>query len=793
MLKNYLITAFRSLVRQGGTAIVNISGLTLGITASLILFLLISHLLSYDTFHSKRDRIYRVTTSSQTQDGREHFTSGIPSVLPDAFRNDFSEAEEVTFISYRNGGLVQIPRADNELKNFEEESGITFAEPNYFKIFDRSILSGDATKGLDEPNEAIISKKWALKFYQDENPIGKTFLYDKKEYKVSAVMEDYPDNTDFPFELMLSYVTIKKETEEHGWGSIWSDEQCYLLLKEGEAAQKLESRIPAFVEKYFKENWDKRTHQLQPLASLHFDKRYSAYSYRNISKESLWAMGIIAAFLIITACVNFINIATAEAIKRSKEVGIRKTLGSSRWQLMKQFIGETSIVTIISVFISVGLAQMILGFLNSFIQMNIQLDFGNPDLVIFLISIILIVSLFSGLYPAFILSSYKPALVLKNQISNKNSSGFRLRQSLVVVQFFISQLFIIGTIVLIQQMNYFQNKDLGFDKEAVLRVNFPDTELTIKKSFQNEVLSLTGVDQVSLAYTSPSSGSTSATDFTIENDPTHYETQIKIGDRNYIKLYGLNLLAGTTQQETDTINQLVVNEAFIKSIGIQDAHEAIGKTVQIWDVNAPIVGVVQDFHTQSLENKIEPVALFSNARHYRMAAIKVQPGNIHQSVEAIQQVWHKFFPDRTFDYEFLDQEVAQFYEGEKKMSILLSIFTGMAIFIGCLGLFGLATFMANQKTKEIGVRKVLGASVAGLVMMFSKEFLKLILIGFLLAAPLAWFFMNAWLDGFAYKITLSVWMFAAGVGTTMIIALCTVGYRSFKAATRNPVTSLRYE
>jgi hypothetical protein len=477
MFKNYLKTAFRNLVREKASTLINIAGLTMGITCSLVLFLLVRHLSSYDNFHAKGDRIYRVVHQSDGNQGK-NYTPGTPSVLPDAFRLDFPEAEEVVFMSYRSGSMVTIPQATGEPKRYNEEAGLVFTQSNYFKIFDREILAGDETGGLDDPNEAIISKRSALKYFNREDVIGEIVKYDTNEYKITAVMADFPGNTDFPFDLMLSYSTIKKGTEANGWNSIWSDEQCYFLLKEGEVISKVEARMGAFTEKYIgNDNPNHAVFSIQPLRELHFDDRFGTFTYSTIDRSMLVTFSVIALILILTACINFINLATAEAIKRSKEVGIRKSLGGTRRQLIGQFLGETTLVTLMSMLASLALAQLALTILNPFLELRLSLNLSSdPILWIFLASLTVVIALFSGLYPAFIVSGFNPVLALKNLVSNKNSSGYNLRRALVVTQFFISQFFIIGTIIVIHQMNYFLNKDLGFRKDAILIVPIPERE-----------------------------------------------------------------------------------------------------------------------------------------------------------------------------------------------------------------------------------------------------------------------------------------------------------------------------
>lgn len=800
MFQNYIKTALRNLLSKKGNTVINIAGLSLGITASIILFLLVNHMLSFDTFQEKYNRTYRVVTESEGNNGK-NYTAGIPSVLNPAFRNDFPEAEDVVFTSYRSGALVLVPRNNAEPKKFQEDAGVVFTEPSYFKVFTQPVLIGDGAKSLDEPNEAAISKSLALKYFEREDVIGETVIYDNREYKLSAVVADPPDNTDFPFTLLLSYETIRKQTEENGWGSIWSDEHVYFTVKDDAALAEITRRMPDFTNKYVGENnYNKQAFTIQPLRDVHYDERFGAYTYNTVSKSNITALALVAVFLVLTACINFVNLATAEAIKRSKEVGIRKTLGSSRTQLVAQFLGETSIVTFISIALSLGAAQVALGFLNPFLEehlaLNLLQDWRVPA---FLGGLFVVVSLFSGLYPAFVLSGYKPALALKNKMSNFSSSGFTLRRSLVVLQFVISQFFIIGTIVIISQTNYFKSKDLGFAKDAIITLPIPEQgtpELTSKmRTLATEISRLPGIQQISLCSTPPSSQSISGTGFIMEgeDDSKRKSTQVKLVDDKYIPLFQLKMLSGQNITDLDTPTSVVVNRKFAEVAGYPNPADMVGKRVRIWRRLLPVAGVVENFHATTLRNDIEPVALFNRADSYGSLILKVDGNTYQTAIDEAKKLWEAAYPKQLFSYRFMDEEIKEFYEGEERMSVLLTIFTSMAICIGCLGLFGLATFMANQKTKEIGVRKVMGASVESIVFMFSKEYAKLLIIGFVLAAPLAWWVMNLWLEGFAYKISIGAWIFIAGFLITLLIAILTVGYRSMRAATANPVKSLRYE
>ncbi len=802
MLRNYLITAVRNLRREKTSTLLNILGLSLGISASLILFLLVRHHNGFDKFHENYDRIYRVNSTSRGNNGND-YTSGVPSVLPDAFRLDFPEAEEVTFTSYRSGGMITVSRGNEEPKRYTEEKGISFVEPNFFRIFDRKMLMGSAEKALDEPGEVILSHSLALKYFGKDDALGEVIEFDGRQFKVSAIMEDAPVNTDLPLNIMLSYVTVEKELEEHGWNSTWSDEHCYFLLKEGARPSDIEARMAEFVKKYLgNDNRDERTFVLQPLAEIHFDDRFGNYNYNTVSRQVLLALTVVAVFLILTACINFINLATAEAVKRSKEVGIRKSLGSSRRQLVTQFLGETTLVTVVSTIVAVLLALAALQYLNPFLEMSLGLSMTDYSTWTTLAGLIVVVSMISGMYPSLVVSAFSPVLALKNNMTNRGSSGYHLRRGLVVLQFTISQFLVISTLVLIAQTNFFRGKSLGFRQEAIIRVPIPTeenpgfmdtTKTSNMRTLRDELSRMPGVVMASLCNTPPSSGSVSGTGFSIDGNDGFFETQVKTFDGNYVDMFELPLVAGTNIGDLDTAQGFLVNEKLTRITGHKNPADIVGKRIRMWGKFLPVVGVVRDFHTVSLHEPIEATIMLNRIRSYRNISIRLEPANTQETIAGIQKKWEAAYPAFIFSYEFLDESIREFYNSEERNAKLLTVFTTLAILIGCLGLFGLASFIANQKTKEIGIRKVLGASVEGILIIFSREFIVLIGVGFAVAAPLAWYFMSRYLEEFAYKIELGPGLFLAGLGLTLLVALLTVGYRSVRAAMVNPVNSLRSE
>jgi len=535
------------------------------------------------------------------------------------------------------------------------------------------------------------------------------------------------------------------------------------------------------------------------LNTIHSDERFGNYNYNTVPNSVLLILSVISVFLIITACINFVNLATAEAIKRSKEVGIRKSLGSSKGQLVRQFLGETTLVTVISLVFGVLLAYASLTFLNPFLEESLDL-FSNKLLWVYLFGITVVVSLLSGLYPSFVVSSYNPVLALKNALGNKASSGYALRRGLVILQFSISQVFIIGTIVLTNQMSYLSNKDLGFKKDAIINIGIPGNEepgpgnsTSKRRTLRSQIEALSGVESASLNAAPPSSGSVSGTGFKVEGKGAEdFRTQVKQVDNMYSPLYGLEFVAGENIKDLDTAQGFLVNETLAAKVGYTP-QEMVGKTLNMWGKQLPVVGVVNDFHTVSLRDPISPVVMMNNLSGYGNLSVKLNPASMPATIKEIQKYWEAAYPEAIFSYEFLDESIRNFYDSQRRMSVLVGVFASMAILIGCLGLLGLATFMANQKTKEIGIRKVLGASIQSIFFIFSREFALLIVGGFVLAVPVAWYLTKEFLSGFEYKIDLGAWMFLAGIGITTAIAFITVGYRSLKAATLNPVDSLKCE
>lgn len=796
MLKNYLKILLRNFARNKAFTLINISGLTLGITCSLVMFLMVKQNLSFNRYHSNIDQIHRIGHIDVVE-GREYSQGGVPLVMPPAVKEEIVGLKDITLVSHAAYGLISVGQPSGEMKHYEEAPELVYIESNFFEIFDWALLEG-ALDDLGQPNMVALNKTLADKYFPNESAVGRTIRLNKRiDLKVIAVMEDAPINSDFPFGLFVSMETLKNQDpdEFNRWGSISSDNVAFVLLEDNTTPEQINEQFPDFIERHWdKETRESRTFLLSPFTDYHFDDRFGTFSGRQTPRVILYAYTIVGVLILIIACFNFINMSTAMAVKRAKEVGMRKVLGSSRKQLVLRFLGETFVITLISVLFSMALTERLLPMvINDFIDMVVPFKpFTDLTVGLFLLGTLLVVSLLAGLYPAIALSKARPVHALKGSVSQGNSNMF-LRRFLVFLQFLLCQLLIFGTVVASRQMNFFLTADMGYDQEWILDINMADGSKKAQDLWTSEIVNIPGIVDYAFSYRPPFSGSVSSTNayyYSSDTSRTELQVQIKPSDHSYMDTYGLELVAGDWLVESDTMSQYVVNEELLKTLGVS-ADEAVGKRLNVWGRTRPIVGVVKDYHTGRLSSRIEPVAMFSNISSYRTLGVRVNAASADEVIAALKDTWYRIHEEYEFDYTFLDEQIRAFYEGEKQMSQLLTVFAGIAIFIGCLGLYGLVAFIANQKAKEIGIRKVLGASVANIMRKFSTEFLILVGVAFLFAAPLSYWFMNSWLDQYEYRIPIGPTVFLISIGASVLIAMATTSYRSMKAATANPVTSLR--
>jgi len=797
MLKNYFKIAYRNLRRSRVYAFINVFGLALGITCAILIFMLVRYHLSFDTFHANGDRIYRVITEFHEEEITPE--NGVPSPFGKAFRNDFAFAEKTArVISYENQ-LISLPDSKENLK-FDEKEGIAYAEPEFFDIMNFPLVIGDKKTVLLNPNSAIITEKLAIKYFGKTDAVGQTIrVKNSINFRVTGILKDLPVTTDRRHEIYLSYGNLKDENawlaRDDSWGGVYSGSQCFVLLKEGVTEVTVEKALPSMSKKYYNPK-DAVTFQfkLQPLSDIHFNAELGAY----MEKKNLWALSFIGIFLIVTACVNFINLATAQALSRSREIGVRKVLGSLKSQLFWQFIAETGVITMVAALIALVLCYVMMPYVNELFSASLKISILTDfTLLSFLAGLSLVVTFFSGSYPGLILAGFQPILALKGKLSQQNAGGFTLRRGLVVTQFAISQILIIGTIVIANQMRFSQKTYLGFNKDAVVMLPVPDRQVSKMSTLRSRIAQIPGVGNNTFCYAAPAANSNNTTKlrFSSRPDDEIFPINLKCADDQYVKSFGLKLVAGRNIVQSDTAREFVVNEMLVKKLKLKTPEDILGKKMSVDGGRsfALIVGVVKDFHNYSFRQNIMPICIVSNYRDYQNFAINIETENMKATLEAIEKSWTATFPEYVYKSQFLDDRIAEFYQTDHLMLKLIRIFAGIAIFIGCLGLYGLVSFMASQKTKEIGVRKVLGASVGDIVWIFGKEFVRLLLIAFVVAAPLAWWVMKSWLQDFQYKADFGAGVFLLSLTTTLVIAAATVGYRSVSAALRDPVKSLRSE
>lgn len=794
MIRNYLKIALRNLKRNKAYASVNVVGLSLGLVCGILIFTLITYHLGFDNFHHNSNRIYRIYT--EWDDETVGKTPGVAQPLGKTFRNNYSLGEKTARIISFYDNLITF-NSGSELKKFEEKDGVAFAEPEFFDIFNFPLLKGDKKTVLSKPNQAIITEKLAKKYFGSASEaMSKVIRLDNKvSFTIAGILKDLPPNTDRTQEIYLPYSSMEQYTgdthRENNWGGVYSGSEAYTLLRPGVALPQVNSALAQIVKTHFKGRDLQVVHyKLQPLADIHFNTDLNGYA----DKKYLWALFFIGLFLIITACVNFVNLATAQALNRAKEVGVRKVLGGLPKQLFWQFIAETTLITLVALGLAIGLAELALPMINNLFQSKMQFDW--PILSLFLVAITVVVVFLAGSYPGLVLARFQPIEALKSKLSQEQAGGFTLRRVLVVLQFSISQALIIGAIIVVSQLHYSKNTDMGFNRNAVVMLPLPQNDVAKLGTLRNRIDGIPGVEKSSFCLSAPASEMNNTTDvrFDTRTEAEHWGINTKDADADYLSTFGIKLVAGRNFYPSDTTREFLVNETFVHKLNLQP-RDVIGKTLTIngKHVHAPIVGVVKDFYNQSFHSEISPLCIMANHNQYQAIGVKLNIHNAGTALPAIEKIWNDTFPNDLYSYKFMDDKIAEFYEIDNILLTLVEAFAGIAVFIGCLGLYGLVSFMAVRKTKEIGVRKVLGASIQQILWLFGKEFARLLLIAFVIAAPLAWWAMHSYLQDFKYQIPIGPAIFLTSIAATFFIATITVGYRATVSALTNPVKSLRSE
>jgi putative ABC transport system permease protein len=797
MFSNFFKISWRNLARNKAYTFINVAGLALSMACCILIFTLVKYHLSFDNFHKDASRVYRFVTEEQRDN--TNYAGAVPPAFAKAFRTDYTFGEATANIATMQDEFLTI-NTGSEIKKFKEKEGISFAEPAYFDIFNFPLVQGDKKTVLKDINTAVITQRMAEKYFGKENPINKTLMVENRiPVKITGVLKNLPDNTDQKAEIFISWPSLIAFNDwllkDDSWGGITDALQSFVRLRPNVNSQQVEKVLPAYVTKYRAKNRNKHIYHLQPLAEVHFDARYGGV----MEKRNLWILSLIGLFILVTACVNFINLATAQALRRSREVGVRKVLGSMRGQLFWQFIAETSLVTLLGVVAAVGLSELLLPSVNTLFKTNMSVNlFSDGILLFFLLILVVVVTFLAGSYPGLILSRFKPVAALKGKISNQHIGGFNTRRALIITQFAISQMLIIGMVVIVGQMHYVKGADLGFDKDAIVMLPIGvDSTGVSAKTVKAQLSEIPGVKKVSICYEAPASNGGWNTSVRYDNhaEDEIFLVDVKAADDQYLPTFGVDLVAGRNIFPADSVREFLVNETFVRSLNLRSPSEIIGKRLSIngGNVKGPVVGVVKDFHDRSFHADIAAVCICSYRDQYQYFAAKIDMRNAASALAAIEKTWNGRYPNQVFEYHFLDERIAEFYETEETMLKLIQAFSCIAIFIGCLGLYGLVMFMAAQKTKEIGIRKVLGGSVSQIIWIFGKEFARLILIAFLIAAPVAGWLMHNWLQNFKFHISLSPLFFAATILLMCMIALLTVGYQVIKAALTNPAKSLKSE
>jgi putative ABC transport system permease protein len=797
MFRLNLKIALRNLWKYKGYTAINIFGLSIGLASCLLIFTFVRYETSYDKGYPNSDRIYRVVTQWKYTDGNEFYSQGVPMPLAPAMRDDVAQFEKVAAIQ-QDGGIIKIRTQDGkpEIKKSEE---VYYVEPSFFEIFEYTWLSGNPKQSLTEPNTVVLTEKMANTYFGSwKNALGKTVNFQTvNDFKVTGIIKDHVPNTSYPLDIIFSYASFKARNLK-SWTSVSSSSECYVLLKQGTHVDELNTPFKQFITKY--ENDDKApgkvSHSLQALNDIHHDENYGNFAQNTTPVKQLIGISIIGAFLLLTACINFVNLATAQAVSRSKEVGVRKVMGSRRKQLIWQFLSETTLITLIALMFACVLTELTLPRMEKLIDANVSFQlFSHPIIFVFLFLLLVIVSFLAGLYPALVMSGFSPALAIKNRVSAANTGGVGLRKTLVVVQFAITAILIVSTLVIIKQMSYIRDKSLGFDSNAIAMINMPQDSISqLKLSlFKTQIEAKTGVKSVSYNSAPPSSQNNNTTSFSY-NSATNADFQVntKLGDENYFDAFGLTLVAGRALAKSDTIKEFVVNETLLRKLNVKPI-EALGKVLGLWGRKGQIVGVVKDFNNYSLHEPISPIAIFSRKENYSSLAIKLESKELLGTIKEVERTFNATFPDYVFEVNFMDDEITNYYRTEQVMGTLFKVFAGVVIFISFIGLFGLISFVATQRTREIAIRKVLGASNFELIKMLNSSFLWMVLIANLVAWPVAYIFINQWLASFAYRIELSIWPFLVAMVISITITLITVTLRSYKAAKANTIDALKYE
>ncbi|HEX9653985.1 MAG TPA: ABC transporter permease [bacterium] len=794
MIKNYLKIAIRNLLKYKVYAVINALGLAIGMGSCLFLLVITQYEFSFDQYHVNKERIYRLTDIIRTAENRELHTAASPAPWGPALQQLNPEIESYVRYLYFNN----VVRRGDHLFN----ESIIYSDPAVFDVFTYSLINGNPKTALVNPYSLVMSAKMAKKYFGSEDPMGQTLTIDAEhDYLVTGVMSDVPDNSYFKFDFLASISTLKEQNFEAlaDWRSHWT--HTYLLLRQGASAAAVQARFPDFIKTHIEEEFQQRYRPaLQPFANMHLDKELASDWGENLQVEYIYIFCAIALFVLVIACINFMNLATARSAGRSKEVGMRKVLGAFRWQLVRQFLTESVVISFIALVFAIVFVELSLPWFRSLTTREVYIHYFENNLYLFsLFAITLLVGIAAGSYPAFYLSRFRPVTVLKGTQST-TGRGARLRKTLVVAQFTIAIFMIVANFLFYQQIDFLKNKDLGFEKDNIIYFQRPDSNSYSRQmAIKHELLQNPAIRSVFMATTQPGDGSMVGR--FIPEGSTQADgmmlSHIAI-DENYLPTLKIDVVAGrnfSTQLASDTADVVIINQTAARQFGWENA---IGKRIEWMDPGAgnrarTVIGVVKDFHYESLHEPIEPLILHYSPKFLGRYFMSVEGAMLQETYTFLEKQWRSYDPNHPPISYVLDVDLELEYDFEEIMANMLIKFTVITVFIACLGLLGLSSFTAAQRTKEIGIRKVLGANLRSIVTLLSSEFMKLVLIANLIAWPLAYFGMDAWLKNFAYHVEIGPVAFLVCGALALAVAWLTISFQAIRAALANPVESLRYE
>lgn len=791
MIKNYLLVMMRYILRHPVYFVINIFGLSTGLACCLMIYFYVSHELSYDRFHSRFNRLYRVNYD-MLMGGNRTISPSVPVFVAPHLAKQFPEVEAATRLS-KVFNPIAVKVSDDKLF---DEPGMAWADANFLDLFDFKLLKGDRS-GLSKPGSIFLTESMARKYFGEEDPVGKSLTVGSVPYEVAGILDDVPSNSFIDFTLLASFSTLKLNDDRIEWNN--PNYETYLLLRDGVDLAGLQAKINHWVTPA--DDRRKQENQLflpvEPLSEAHFnDKVFNFQGQLPITDvRYLYTFSIIAAIILAMACVNYVNLSTARAIHRAREVGIRKTSGAGYGQLLTQFLGESSLYILMALILAGAMSAVLLPTLSSFLGKPIPANLAERNFIFTAISGWVVLSVLAGLYPAVVLSRFKPLSVLKGKVGAGDST---LRRTLVVIQFSVSTLLIFASLIIYAQLRFMQNKKLGLEKEHAVFVRGNRDLTPYLDAFIREIQQLPGVETVAGCWRSPfQTVAGNGLDLTPNNPQDEWVLVGGIaGDENYLAAAGLDLINGRNfdpAKVKDSINEFLVNEAFFRDFGI-DPADVLGKEIVLGLVGrGTIVGTVRDFHFASLHESIRPVVIFNSREYQSSILIRFAGGNPSGLLSGTGNIWKRLVPNRPFNYTFLDEQYQHLYQSEQRVNLLTGLFSTIAVSIACLGLLGLAAFTTSQRMKEIAVRKVLGATVSNIVLLLTGDYLKLTLIAFVVAIPLGYWAMQNWLSRFAYRIEVAPWHYLLALLTVILIAWLTVGYQSLKASVANPVSGLRSE